>query len=428
MRIVGFVVLIAILSKWCVSHGQELVPNPSFECGVDLCGPYISGDFSLYACDWGPPTGGTTDVYSNKLENRTCSSAMPYTGTYWSSERQGSQSPRTGERFIGIFTTYRDSYREYAQAKLLTPLVQGRTYCAEMYVSAGESGQFASNNIGLHLSEERIMNGGIGPLHIDPQINADNVINDTENWLRIAGEITARAPYEYITIGNFYDNDQTSVVFKGPSNDNYYAYSYYFIDDVSVQAKPNNTFQFDFPDRICEGDFISIKSDVGTEKIIWTSVDDTVTVLNRGPQFALKLSKSQKFRLKAVGCNRTVIDTLELQILPKIKIDLGADKTICQGTYAEFSSPLDPSATYLWNEAQGTNTAVFDKEGLYILDIESISACYISDTVRLFIVNGPPISTMPQDTVFCNSFLDLFMHPESASILCTGQPDRLAKQ
>ena len=123
---------------------QNMVPNGSFECGQDFCDAYQTPQveqFSKYACEWSVPGRGTTDIYSTLITNQVCYARMPNS---LSGYKQGTQSPRTGNRFAGLYSYSKElspdtsSYREYLQVKLNKVLVPGEKYCAEMYVSNAE--------------------------------------------------------------------------------------------------------------------------------------------------------------------------------------------------------------------------------------------------------------------------------------------------
>jgi len=63
-----------------------------------------------------------------------------------------------------------------------------------------------------------------------PQVyNTNQVLNDTLNWMKIEGSFVATGTEEYITIGNFFPDSLSEIVYWTT----YWA-SYYYIDDVSV--------------------------------------------------------------------------------------------------------------------------------------------------------------------------------------------------
>jgi hypothetical protein len=64
-----------------------------------------------------------------------------------------------------------------------------------------------------------------------PQIQSDpdSVLIDTVNWMRIGGIYQAQGGEQFITIGNFFaDNQITVLPLEGPA-------AFYYIDDVSVE-------------------------------------------------------------------------------------------------------------------------------------------------------------------------------------------------
>jgi len=60
-------------------------------------------------------------------------------------------------------------------------------------------------------------------------IYTDSIITDTMLWTNITGSFTADSNYQYIVIGNFFDDNNTDTICNGGN-----LVSYYFIDDVYV--------------------------------------------------------------------------------------------------------------------------------------------------------------------------------------------------
>lgn len=87
-------------------QAQNLVLNPSFECGQDECEPTINPFWNdRYACYWRCPTNGTSDVYSTKIGNKACYSYMPYSGEDRNDEQihVGSQMPFKKSQHAGVY-------------------------------------------------------------------------------------------------------------------------------------------------------------------------------------------------------------------------------------------------------------------------------------------------------------------------------------
>lgn len=132
-------------------YGQNLIPNPSFENIKKMpCTTAItSEEFNERLLDWTSPTKGSSDVFNSDVDDNTC----PWTST------NRKTKPRTGKSMAGFITSTNSSGREYLQAKLISPLVIGKTYEIEFWVSRNaQSYKNATNNIGVFFSDERIGN------------------------------------------------------------------------------------------------------------------------------------------------------------------------------------------------------------------------------------------------------------------------------
>src|SRR5688572_23736269 len=163
-------IILSLLLSSSRLFAQNLVPNPSFECGNYHCDctydSYLIESLQI-ACHWSLPTHGTSDFYSTDIPNQDCWTRMPPAGEYYDPNvpHLGSQLPRTGNRFAGVFTygtgfnpTFQKDTadREYLQVELVEPLVPGEYYCGEMFVSLAEQPRYASNNLGMCFYGEKL--------------------------------------------------------------------------------------------------------------------------------------------------------------------------------------------------------------------------------------------------------------------------------
>lgn len=200
---------------------QNLVPNSSFE--VYTACPSGTNQ-TQYATPW-LDVQPTSDYYN-------CS-YLP----------SGCPLARTGTGFMGV-SVYRpdwsNPYREYIGAPLLSALTSGTTYYCEFWVKLECDKCWASDALGaLFTIGQPPQQPGWNMLNpATPQImNIQyRMLDDRQNWMKICGTFTASGGEDFITIGSFKDDQQSTFVeLSGCNNGNYSVHwSYYFIDDVYV--------------------------------------------------------------------------------------------------------------------------------------------------------------------------------------------------
>ena len=207
----------------------NLVQNGDFETMV-AC---PTNDGQIYnAQGWINPTQSTPDYF------HTCSTAnfnivnVPNNGF-------GTQNSKSGLAYSGI---YAGSYnclpidcREYIQTQLTSPLIIAHQYYVEFFVSLAEIGQMATSRMGAAFSTFAPSSGGMGPILGTPQVenSLGNFLTDYSNWTKISGSFISSGGEQWITIGNFYDNNNTdtlSLPFTGVQVKTFY----YYIDDVTL--------------------------------------------------------------------------------------------------------------------------------------------------------------------------------------------------
>ncbi len=220
----------------CVA--QNLVYNGSFE-DHDTClavlGFYTDTDGPL---GWFSGSG-SPDYYQGCLPNGSGNGIPQSYFTY--------QYPQDGEYFVGLGTYHLPTgLREYIMTQLVQSLVIGRTYYVSFYASAGWNGSeqnpqwyLASSNVGaLFTMQPRPWSNG------DPWPVPGNfahvyhpwVIADTVNWVLVSGSFVADSAYQYVTLGNHFNNALTDTVHFAQ-----YAWlprAYTLIDNVCVSTDP----------------------------------------------------------------------------------------------------------------------------------------------------------------------------------------------
>lgn len=217
--------------------GQNLVPNPSFELTTPYCGIPLPSTFNSNIIDWDTPTEGTPNIYHESL-NISCPNVAEGST---SSSSWGSEDPRTDSSMAAIITYCDNSCppttREYLQVQLTSPLNIGQKYFVEMWVSLADNSGYVTDGLGIYFSVNPPSANNWLNLPYNPQISESNTITTTNGWVQISDTLIAASAFQYLTIGNFHDDQNTAFNSTGPSMNDY---AVYFIDDVKVHPLNND--------------------------------------------------------------------------------------------------------------------------------------------------------------------------------------------
>jgi len=218
---------------------QNLVLNPSFESHINC--PVRLGNFNDDLNSWSTPTKGSTDYF------HACSEAMGTPKNF-----NGTQISDFGKGYAGFYLYAPNDYREYMQAELTEPLVQGETYELSFFVSLAERSDFAINAFGAVFSKNKIDIQILKPLSkmqlykdkanifSSIEIGYSHFANDTKDWMLVTTEYEAKGNEKYLILGNFKTNARTrKFLFKKGAKQG----AYYYIDMVSLVSKGQSDAQ-----------------------------------------------------------------------------------------------------------------------------------------------------------------------------------------
>ncbi len=219
---------------WNPLFGQNLVVNPSFE-EKEFC----PSDFTMQIINslkyWRQVGDGTPDYF------HSCSKRVGVPNNIF-----GQQTARTGEGYVGMGTFLNNNgrYREYLFSKLVRPLKTGETVCITLYYSAAENCQFVHDGFGVVLSKFILSQPGTKPIKVKGQAMSNpqfNMLDETNGWSELSAYFTAEGGEQYITIGNFKEDNELKLIRRtqDPKIPSYKEYSYIFVDDVSVISIEN---------------------------------------------------------------------------------------------------------------------------------------------------------------------------------------------
>ena len=217
--------------------GQNLVPNGSFEIAYPNCLQDVGATDIRVAPPWWNVCS-SPDRYSSD----TCYMPSPYYFDGFYSDIY--QTPRTGDAFAGYGITNTTApilNQEFLQVGLISPLISGRKYCLEFYVSLSTydninnitgidciQAAFSTDTVGCELVYD---NSLLDPVITNP---LGTIINDTLGWTKVSGEFIAVGNEKMLVIGCFEDLNTITV------NGQIWT-DYYFLDDVSLTMCDNDT-------------------------------------------------------------------------------------------------------------------------------------------------------------------------------------------
>jgi len=198
----------------------NLVINPSFE-NHSSCPSNTGGDIDK-AIGW--DTCRSTADYFN-----TCASF-----SFFQIPRNlmGVQYAAHGSAYGGFYTYDASSfYREIIVGSLSTPLIPFQKYFISFKTCRADSNNivgYSTNNLGAKFSKVK---QAYTPINNSAHFYSNTVVTDTINWTKLFGSFVSDSAYQYIMLGNFFDNSNTLVNNHGNGN-----IAYYYIDEVCVST------------------------------------------------------------------------------------------------------------------------------------------------------------------------------------------------
>lgn len=219
-----FLFIVAIFFASQIKAQVNLVPNPSFEL-MDSC-PTFYGEMSVK--NW-ISFRGSTD-YFNTCSNNYAGIPLNYGGF---------QHAYDGSAYCGIVTyaSFQTNYREYLGCKLITPLTIGQKYFLHIKINAADSSRYSTNNMGMKLSTYSFFQQNLSPILNHAILFSSLNISDTLNWTKIDASFIADSFYQYIIIGNFFDDSHTTITDLGTgTHPTFDDGAYYYIDMVCLST------------------------------------------------------------------------------------------------------------------------------------------------------------------------------------------------
>jgi len=214
------------------AFGANLVPNNDFEsCTGKLA--KAPGMLEETCKDWFSASDEKTDLFS--AEGKAGKAGAP-------DNIFGKQLPQSGNNYAGIRAYSKDPKfgRTYLSIKLNEELVKDQVYCVKFQVSLADLSKFATNGLGVFVSEKKIIQPNKGDMiRTASTVDKTKVYSDIDAWETVCGSFIASGKEEYLIIGCFEEERNLKIekVKKPASIPGVQSmHAFYYVDDVELAA------------------------------------------------------------------------------------------------------------------------------------------------------------------------------------------------
>lgn len=340
---------------------QNLIPNPGFD-NLSQC-PTGFSQIGL-ATPWVTANNGTPDVFNECSIDPDI--RVPNAGRYLDSH----QVQRSGTGYAGIYIYSSANWigNECIETPLSKPLVKGKEYYIEFYVSPDLTPSTLwcyTDAIGMALSDTFVYND-IMPhesMPLTPIIeNPPVLITDSVAWTRINGCYKAKGGEQYAIIGNFKSDLDTRVAVEDPS---VFPYTiYYYIEDVLIRLYDP------FPDTIflCDNESVELKATFMDGSYRWNTGDfDSILTVNRPGIYSVETTINNCVLRDSV----IILSYLNERPLP-------ADTISCDDETLLLTCPAQ--GDYLWSNGSTERSITIHQRGIYSVSATNICGTYSFET------------------------------------------------
>ncbi len=223
------ILLTAIYLRGGAQESVNLVINPSFEDTVNCP---TATDQVYNSVGWTNYSDQSPDYFNTCTSNSDVS--IP---NNWG----GYQQPASGNAYCAVsaFFPNTPNKREIIGSTLSGSLSIGTIYYFSMKVNLSVNPAsyptYACNKLGMRVSTVPFSVLSPAPINNFAHVSTDFIITDTTNWTTIFGSFVADSAYNYIAIGNFFDDSNTDTI-KMAVGTPPFIFAYYFIDDVCLSS------------------------------------------------------------------------------------------------------------------------------------------------------------------------------------------------
>jgi gliding motility-associated-like protein len=375
-------------------HGQNLIPNPSFE-DYSSCpdSTLFTGDLEL--ADYWIDLSMSPDYFHPCATNLDWSVPFNF-------ENKGFQYPHSGQAYAGFFSLIPPSIpslhqREYVTSPFLSTLEKDSFYLVEFYLNSPNNAKYACDCIDVWLTDS-LPEGFPNPNYIEvingePQLQSpkNNFLTDTLDWMRLSWIYQAKGNEEYIIIGNFKDNEETDFIEINYGNS---LTVYHYIDDVTVKKIPSTHAQLNIGNdtTICTTTITkTLEAPLIYDSYLWNtgSTNNSITINTPGTYWV---------DVEYDGCFFT--DTIYIEYQPEVNYSFDDSMVLCPDELPfVLYGPADMD-NYDWSTGEHTDSILIDSTGWYYLDTQ-VACRNWTDSIYIQI-EFPNLFDLGSDTILCN--------------------------
>lgn len=233
------IIVIVVLFAFSVNiiSAQNIIPNGSFETYTACPVSINSGSPDEVAKATGWYRIKQTPDYFNSCASSTVV-GIP-------SNFFGFQTPASGNAYMGLwaYDSGTSNFREFIAAKLTNTLSIGQKYFLKITISNAEG--YDSNcgidKVGMRFSSVKHLTSAPPPINNFAHLYFNTIMADTLNWKYVFKSFIADSNYQYIEIGNFFNDLNTNFQILKPRTANL---AYYYIDDVALSTDSLEALNF----------------------------------------------------------------------------------------------------------------------------------------------------------------------------------------
>ena len=177
-------------------------------------------------------------------------------------------------------------------------------------------------------------------------------------------------------------------------------------DSVTVTVLTQFSANAGSDTSICIGDSVNLLA-IGGNTYTWSPIGSLSDPNISNPVASPTVTTTYTVTVSSSG-GCTATDSVIVQILPNLIVNIGNDTTIC-GDSTQTLDAGNNGATYLWSTGDTTQTIIVDSSGSYSVFV-NIGSCSGNDTINIIFDSAPTIS-IGSDIVLC---------PDSSVVLDAG--------